>query len=45
MRFVAPGPLVTRHTPGPSVTRARPSAMNAAACSWRTLMYSTLESS
>ena len=32
-RFVAPGPLVTRHTAGMPVTRARPSAMKAPPCS------------
>ena len=44
-RFVAPGPLVTRHTAGPPVTRASPSAMKAPPCSWRTFTYSTLLSS
>ena len=39
------GPLVTRQAPGSPVTRARPSAMKAAACSWRTLTYSMALSS
>jgi hypothetical protein len=44
-RFVAPGPLVTRHTAGAPVTRASPSAMKAPPCSWRTFTYVTLLSS
>ena len=35
-RFVAPGPRVPRHTPARPVSRPCTSAMNAAACSWRT---------
>ena len=38
MRFVAPGPSVPRQTPARPVRRPYMSAMNAAPCSWRTVM-------
>jgi len=36
---MAPGPRVAEHTPARPVRRPKISAMNDAACSWRTKMY------
>jgi hypothetical protein len=38
-RLMAPGPRVAEHTPACPVMRPKISAMNDAACSWRTNTY------
>ena len=38
-RLIAPGPRVAEHTPACPVRRPKISAMNDAACSWRTRTY------